>query len=583
MRKCLLLLVVACASCSAEPTVPNSCFQYQSGISITVGQSIALLRRTCIAIFVPWSTVDTGLSGPSISFTTFDGTNVAPYTGFPLGTCGPSGSGTSCGITWYSGPAFAMGQHVYITGNSTCNGDYVLTGVSSMNIQFSPACTGTGGMAMNSCGSALPQGAQPCKILIFAVTTNNSGAPTNPDYIFSQTWATTVTPAWTANTQYTLHSSVINGGTYYYETNLGPGGPCTSGTAFSTTSDGTCAWTVTTTGFAFLQEAAVGNGLPGGSNAPGSGSWSNGGVTVQVGSNKCTEPLGCQPGDLAAMMPLSWETPFLSALQNFCVGTGGFLPHYTSTIPASQLLALECGAPYGIEWFGALASYFMPEYLMSVDQWEGTYIGYANGALMWPAIHNYYVGNPPAFSMLVPDGVYAGCSGTQCSSYSDYIAQQSLQFAENNPGYLGLRVADVLNYSTGVPILGDWINLASQYRNRSLYFIEPLSVSCPSGSSGCTTLQMETGDLSQTLPFAMQHLGQGTGVPIVMLFGYDDVCPWDSTFMIPSSSGLGYQSCASTSYQQSYQPAELNTAAGLPWFTSNIGGTASAAGNASIQ
>lgn len=193
---------------------------------------------------------------------------------------------------------------------------------------------------------------------------------------------------------------------------------------------------------------------------------------------------------------------------------------------------------------------------------------------MWPTIHNYYVANPPAFSMLVPDGVFAGCSpDTQCSVYSDYIAQQSLQFAENNPGYLGLRIADVINYAVGLPIRGDWINLASQYRNRTFYFIEPFSLSCPNQYSSCSLMQMTTGDLGQILPFAMQHLGQGTAVPIVVLFGDDDVCPW-TTFTVPN-----YPTCPYTAYQS----VELNTAAGLPWYTSNISGTSSAAGNASIQ
>src|ERR1700739_586329 len=114
------------------------------------------------------------------------------------------------------------------------------------------------------------------------------------------------------------------------------------------------------------------------------------------------------------MMPLSWETPFLTALETFCAGVDtsgnpGFLRHYLTTIPSSQLLALECGAPYGIEWFGALAPYFMAQYLMSPNQWQGTYIGYANGAMMWPTIHNYYAMHP-RFAMLVPDGVFAGCS-----------------------------------------------------------------------------------------------------------------------------------------------------------------------------
>jgi hypothetical protein len=160
------------------------------------------------------------------------------------------------------------------------------------------------------------------------------------------------------------------------------------------------------------------------------------------------------------MMPLSWETPFLTALENFCVGTDssgnpGFVPHYLGLIPASQLLAFECGAPYGIEWFGALESYFTAQYLMSLSQWREIYIGYANGSKMWPAIHSYYLGTP-TFAMLIPDGVYAECpSDIACSAYSDYIAQQSLQFVENNPGYLGLRIADLANFANGAQVRGD--------------------------------------------------------------------------------------------------------------------------------
>jgi hypothetical protein len=288
------------------------------------------------------------------------------------------------------------------------------------------------------------------------------------------------------------------------------------------------------------------------------------------------------------MMPLSWETPFLTALENFCVGSDGtnpgFVPHYLGTVPANQLLALECGAPYGVEWFGALEFYFEAQYSMSFDQWESIYIGYANGTIMWPAIHNYAVMNPtPTFAMLVPDGVFAACpSDAQCSAYSDYVAQQSLQFSENNPGYLGLRAVDLLNYANGVLVRGDWINIANQNRNRAFYFLEPLGVSCPSGTIGCSTTQTVTGDLTQTLPFAMQHLGQGSAVPIIILFGYDDVCPWDSSFTVTITGGA-YPSCSSMSYYQAYQQTELNTAAGLPWYTNSVSGTTSTTGNASIH
>ena len=552
----------------------NFCFQTQGGISAAVAAIYALPNVNCVLIDFGWNQIDTGTAAPSFQWTTYDTANVQAFApGFTVGSCTTSGGTTSCGVT---SATLVAGQHAYIGGNSGCSGDHLLASGTSSTITFTSSCVGTGGTVENSCGSNLAQGGQPCKLVVQSQQTFAVGSAKNPAYPFTQSYANSVAPAWTAVTNYGFHSIVTHGGNYYHNTTIGAAGYCTEGATFGSV----CAWANDGTTNALPQEVAIGTTFLGDGNGPPSSLWTNGGITFNANSNNCgvsgttnCGTIGTEP----SAFPLYWQTPIQAALINFCTGTDGtnpgMLPHYNSTL-GLQLLAIQCGAPQSEEWFFPLYPYLTAQYSMNFTQAAGLYINYA-GNTVWSAIHAEYaaLGSPSGWGMLVPDGIYAGCSPqSACNTYSDLIASVSLAYAENSPGNVGLRESDPINYATSQPVNGDFVNIFANYPNTKFHFSEPFSLSCPvwSGQAGCApATQTITGPLNWIFPFLAAHITTGSAASLVVPFGDDIVCAFDASFTVTVSGGA-YPPCAFTAYQSPLAAMASGTAAYL--LTAAIGG-----------
>lgn len=563
------------------------CGQTQNGISALRWQTFALRTINCVQLNPQWSALDTGTTFALFNYTAWDLANLAPYTGRAMSTCTNNGVTTTCTIasgTW----AFFTGQDIYIRGGSgSCAGSHSVGTNSSTVVNFaSPSCTYTGGVMLNACGGLLPQGAQPCGIIIMSAMTDAAGIQNNAAWPFSQPAANTICGAtpWVASSQFGLNGCIKVAGTYYHNTGMGTNGYCVTGLAFAVGADGTCNWVSDGATNAFVQEASVTAGFNGNANAP--TAYTNGGATFSSVTSNCVTTNPCPPADVATGFPYYWETPIIAALKQWCAGTDGngtpgFLQHYASVIPASQYIAAECGAPQGVEWFLANATYIQANYSMNLAQLEGLFINFAANSI-WAAIHTLYVSlGASTWGMLVPDGIYSGCpSDPACSLYSDLIATVSLVYSENSPGNYGLRNANLTTYaSTGV-VRGDWIGIFAKYPNTKYHIVEPFSVSCPiwAGSGGCNApTQQVTGAFAVLLPFATQHVVTGSAVPIFIVFGDDLVWPYDGTFT-PSAPAV-----LPTGPSVPDQQILVNAAAGVPNSTSSIQGTAKISGNAVIK
>lgn len=531
---------------------PWVCYQPQGGITNAVAQIYILPHKNCVAIPVTWSLVDKGTTQPLYDWT-FDTANVTPYwPGFNIGTCTTASSTSTCGVT---SATFTNTQYIVIQGNTGCNGVHQLTAASGSSVSFPSTCAGTGGTAVNACGSLLASGGQVCQIGLLQLNTLNNGNANNPAYVFTHTYANAQTPAWLPNTTYGFHSSVTHAGHFFHSTTLCAAGPCseaTFGAVITWVDDGATN--------AFLQEVTTGGGFPGDAQAPPASLYTNNGITWNADSNVCgsagTSNCGTVEtgGAMPAAFPVYWGTPMQAALKNFCNGVDGssnlgMLPHYNATL-GSHLLFIACGAPQGSEWFGALEPYFLAQYSMNFTQWSGLYINYGGNAI-WNAIHTEFLalGSPATWGMIVPNGIYANCNPQpSCNVYSDLIANVSLLFSENSPANLGTRAANLSDFAVANPVQGDWIGIATRFPDTRYHLYETLSPSCPTLTGGCSGVQTTTGDLGAILPFIESQVLTGKAVPIIIPFGVEDACAWDPTF-VATISGGNYPACPYTRYQ----------------------------------
>jgi len=100
-------------------------------------------------------------------------------------------------------------------------------------------------------------------------------------------------------------------------------------------------------------------------------------------------------------------------------------------------------------------------------------------------------------------------------------------------GSQGLEHSDVTNYPN---CTADWCNLFNQYTGQIPLELQTLGQSCPTGSSGCTTQQQQTGDLTELLPFAVSH-----HTTIFEIYFQDWLVAYDPNYPGNAQYGAGYQ------------------------------------------
>src|SRR5258708_14156937 len=236
---------------------------------------------------------------------------------------------------------------------------------------------------------------------------------------------------------------------------------------------------------------------------------------------QCTSQFGTQqmPNYFAAAFQTNYKA-FMSAViqhygANAHVGYIRFaLGHAGETIPVAGWndTTTVCGQAFVNTWGYAVSNW--ESYLQAMLTYEG--------------------------SLNSPKTLMVGITpmGTPSTQVPDAITPTAVQ---NHVGFgsQGLEKSDVANYPN---CTADWCNLFNQYTGQVPLELQTLGQSCPTGSTGCTTQQQQTGDLTVLLPFAVSH-----HATIFEVYYQDWLVAYDPNY--PRNIQLG------SAYQQALQNA----------------------------